>query len=288
MKKYISRVICAIFAFVIVFSMCVCVYASSSKNIETIDSLITKKSELTDNYRAQMEKILTQLVNEKSLHNDGNFKDLQGQPDLVASYDLDGAYRVAVLEPLFLTITSEKQDISAAITDTIQWKIPIITDKGEPGLVVLLEEDNVLSYLGMSVGKATNTWKIQDDEIKQAAKTGLEFDGKVNSMQMIHSYLYNTTFVYFDGEKSDYLIPYSTYSEEIGLENGKIYTASEVLKKFNTCFDEKLITDNPSYNGGAPFRTNTMSPLFVAILFFFTIGSISLVVILRHKRKQNG
>lgn len=282
MKKHLSRIVSVIFIFVTAFGICVGVYAADSQNDAAVEVLINKKSELYNDYIPQIEKVMTEVVNEKAL-TDGGSKYSQGQTDPIVSYNAAAAYRVTVLEPKLLTAVDKKYDIKAAATDTVQWKVPVTTESGAPGLAVLLEKDGVLSYLGMSVGEETNTWKIDDADILKAASEGVKFDGKIDSMQIYHSYMYNTTFVCFDGEKSDYIIPYSAYSKEIKLENGKMYKASDMFKKFDACFDEKLIESNPSYNGGAPFRTNTVSPLAVAAVCVLVAALIAVAVVLRRQ-----
>lgn len=271
MKKMMFKIVGLVFALIMVLTMCTNVYArSNNDNVAAIESLIEEIEGRNYSYYSQIETIMK-------------------EPDVsnnVRSYDINNAYRVTMMEPLLLTILNDGQEFKNTLTDVIQWKVPIITDEGEPGLVFLLEKEGELSYIGKHTGETTKVWHISMNGIREAVRDAAEFDGKIYSIQIAHSYVYNTAFVYMDGEKNDYIILYSLYSKETGLENGKVYILSEFTKEFNKCFDEKVMIDNPSHNGGVPFRTLALDNriLVIATLLAFAGGVI--VVWFRLKKKS--
>ena len=260
MKKIMLKIIGLAFILIMVFTMRTNVYANSNNdNVFAIEPLIEEINERNQSYYSQIEAIMK-------------------EPDVsdnVQSYDINNVYRVIMMEPLILTVLNDGQGFENVLTDVIQWKVPIVTDEGEPGLVFLLEKDGELSYIGKHTGETTLVWHISMDGIKEAVRNATEFEETIYSIQIAHSYVYNTAFVYMDGEKSDYIIPYSLYSKETGLENESVYMLSEVVEQFNKCFDESIMTDNPSHNGGVPFRTSMLNnKLLVISISVLVVGGV--------------
>lgn len=64
---------------------------------------------------------------------------------------MDGAYQVYILEPLLVTVYDETGSFSEAITDSVQWKIPIKTESGTAGLAVVNESNIGLTFSGTIV-----------------------------------------------------------------------------------------------------------------------------------------
>ena len=278
MKKSTINIVCIVFAIIMLIGTCANVYASANNNnLIMVEHLIEEMEQRNTSYYSQIENIMLEL---------SDVENSQGMIDAVESYDINGAYRVAMTESLLLTFLNEGNELKEAANGVIQWKVPIITTEGKQGLVVLLEEDGKLSYIGMSVGDNTETWQINNASIRDAVNNATEFDGEIDSIQILHSYLYNTSFVYLDGEKSDYVILYSAYSKETGLENEKVYPVSVVLEQFNKCFDENILIEHPDSNLGVPFRTSSHS--IEKMIFGFAVFAVSgfVVLLFLYKRKK--
>lgn len=61
------------------------------------------------------------------------------------------------------------------------------------------------------------------------------------------------------------------------MENGKVYSVSDVMKAFNKCFDESEVINNPDNNGGVPFRRQGITVYGAALVI---VASILLIIVL--------
>lgn len=248
MRKLRANLFGVAFSIILVFTICTNIYATpSNDNVAMIEPLIEEMEQMHASYHSQIENLIQ-------------------EHGLAGTYDINDAYRVSMTESLLLTILNDGKDFKDVITEVVQWKLPIVTAAGKSELLVFLEEDGVISYSGKSSGETTNIWQITTEGIREAVRNASAFDGEIDAIQIVHSYLYNTAFVYMDGANSDYLIPYGVHAEKTGLENGKVYTVSEVLEKFNKCFDETHMIENTSHNGGVSFKTATVIAILVVVV----------------------
>lgn len=278
MKKMVLNIIGVIFVIAVFWESSTNVYANAyNDNLTMIEPIIEAMEQRDSSYYPQIEEIMLKLSDEESR---------QGAVAIVESYNITDAYRVVLTESPLLTFLNEGNEFKDAASDIVQWKIPFVNTKGEMSLAVLSEKDGVLSYSGMYAGVDKEIENINMESIRKAVSDASEFDGKIDSMQIMHSYLYDTTFVYMDGEKSDYVILYSKYSKETGLENEKVYTVSEFVEQFNKCFDENSMMENPSHNGGVPFRTSALTiDKFIIGGMILVVGGV--IVLFLYKKKSN-
>lgn len=231
-----------------------------------IDALLQEANAERAAYAAQINEIMSELMAEADSSDTAHQANLQGDADVVASYDLDNAYRVSILDSLFLTALAESGDFQATLTDVVQWRVPITTADGEAGFAVLLEEDGELSYVGLVAGEAAKTWYISEEAIRSAVTASDEIQGTLTSMQIVHSFVYYTAFVYLSDGENEYLIPFSYSADECGIENGALYSLSEVERQFNLYYDESQLTDAPLENNGAPVRNSSPAQAVVLVL----------------------
>ncbi len=263
-----------------------------------IDQLIENKNkEKNTRYLPQIQSILSGLRSKKAGYSQSgqtsqNREGVQLQVDnelpIVSSvYDLSGAYQVYALKTLLVTNLKETGSFADAITDKVQWRIPIRTLQNESGLAIMTEEDGNLRFSGTSVGESTAIWKFTDEDIRNAV---MEVDGlsdAVDSMKIASSYLYRTTFVWLTAEDREYLIPFSYFADCINIENGKVYTLSEIIKIFDKYFDEQQMIDSPGY-GGAPFRQQPIIPVRLAVIIVLSsfTGIVGLVFYIKKGDKK--
>lgn len=220
---------------------------------------------------------IEELMNDNLFRNDTNVFRMDGYREKITEYDLNGAYQVYILEPLLVTIYDETGSFSEAITDSVQWKIPIKTESGTAGLAVVSESDKGLTFSGTIVGDTSSTWYVNEEEIIASVNNAKSMKEPVESICIVHSYMYYTTFVYLYSSDAEYLIPYSIYADELNLENGKVYSVSDVMKAFRKHFDESEVINNPDNNGGVPFRRQGVT-VYGAVLV--SIASILLLIVL--------
>ena len=289
MKKMTKYIFSVVLILVVVCSALITPIKAAESDGKGINQLIDEKNKSYNEYIQQMETIMQGLVNEKELYDNSNAKDLRGSPDIVVSYDLSNAYRIYRMESQILTILDKTGSFKETFTDVVQWKIPIVTQKGDNGLVTLLEENGQLSWVATEVGEATQTWYISDTKIENAIQQSRKINGKIDSMQIAHSYAYYTTFVYLCSGKNEYLIPFSYYAKEIGINNGEVYTVSEISKKFNDCFEEtkKVADDDSIIYGSGPIFKNKPTILEVTLVCSVVIGVVALIIVIRRRKKHN-
>ena len=100
--------------------------------------------------------------------------------------------------------------------------------------------------------------------------------------------MYQTTFVYLQNADGEYLIPYSVDADEVGIQNEKTYTVSELMKIFSKYYDEEQVVKNPNYNGGVPAReSRRMAPIIcVVTVLVVGMGGGGLYYVIRKRRKS--
>lgn len=253
-------------------SMNVCAMEMEDKTVLIRDALSNMSNTKTER-RSEIEE----LMNDNLFRNGINILSRDGYRENITEYDLDGAYQVYLLEPLLVTVYDETGSFSEAITDSVQWKIPIKTESGTAGLAVVNESDTGLTFSGTIVGDTSSTWYVNEEKIIAGVKNAVNMKESVESICIVHSYMYYTTFVYLYSSNAEYLIPYSIYADELHLENGKVYSVSDVMKAFRKCFDESEVINHPNHNGGVPFRRQGITVYGVA---FVSIVSILLMIVL--------
>lgn len=280
MKKRARYILSLIVSLVLTASLWLPISALQSDTYG-LEQLIEVKNSSYSQYTQQIEAIMQGLVAQKELYNSSSEKDLQGTPDYVSTYDLKNAYRVFITENLFLTELSERGSFADTLTDKIQWKVPVVTQKGENGLVTLLEENGALSWVATEVGETTENLYLSDSEIKNAVQKAKDVKGGFKDMKIAHSYTYYTTFVYLSSDSEEYLIPFSCLSKDIGINNGELYTVSQIQEKFNKCFDEKLV--NGELNGGVPFK-NQSYIVYLLVAACCLVGTTALIVVIKRRK----
>lgn len=269
MKKFLSvpLSVLSVFITVSVITVSLCLPISAAKNSSHgVDELIKDKNSSYSAYMPQIETILDKETD-------------------IKTYDLSGAYRVYITESLFLTELNKTGSFEKTLTDKIQWKVPVVTQEDNLGLVTLNENDGVLSWSANEVGESSQNFYITDEKIKTAVQNATKITGDLDDMKIAHSYMYYTTFVYLKNSQDEYLIPFSCYPDEIGIKNGEVYTVGEIQKKFNKCFDEENLIENGDANSGLPFRKQTYYFETALICIALAAVVVTLIFIIKRKKK---
>jgi hypothetical protein len=201
-----------------------------------------------------------------------------GNELIVIGYDIAGAYKVVVLEPMLLEKLNGSNSFSSAFTDTVQWKIPITMSDSSIGLAVINEVGGALSLTGTVVGDATRIWQINKEKVLTAVADADIVDESIASIQMAHSYLHNTVFVLLNGENDEYVIPYSYNASQMGVENGKVYSFDSIMNILNDNIDEASIMQYPDNNGGAPYRQQSVQQPQAATLISTPIATLTVAI----------
>lgn len=273
MRKYLCSLLCL----ALWISCGMTAQAGEVSGDNYVDTIIAEKNAAQKETISGIDALMKRRIQEQGQATSG-----------IASYDLSGAYQVYMMEPLFLTIYNENGSFASTITDTVQWKVPIKESGGEDGLAVFSEGEDGLTFAGTVMGEAANTWMVSDEGIRTSVAQSKQIRSEIGKLQIAHSYMYQTTFVYLQNADGEYLIPYSFYADEVGIRNGKTYTVSELMKIFHKYYDEEQVIKNPNHNGGVPAReSRRMAPIIcvVAMLVAGMGGGVLYYVI--RKRKQS-
>ena len=273
MRKYLCSLLCL----ALWISCGMTAQAGEVSGDNYVDTIIAEKNAAQKETISEIDTLMKKRMQE------------QGQTgSSIASYDLSGAYQVYMMEPLFLTIYNETGSFASTITDTVQWKVPIKESGGENGLAVFSEGEDGLTFAGTVMGEAANTWMVSDEGIRTSVAQSKQIRSEIKKLQIAHSYMYQTTFVYLQNADGEYLIPYSVDADEVGIQNEKTYTVSELMKIFSKYYDEEQVVKNPNYNGGVPaHESRRMAPIIcVVTVLVVGMGGGGLYYVIRKRRKS--
>ncbi len=220
----------------------------------------------TDSVSESVDKVLNQLREEKTdalseireaLHiydEDNRPEEQSDEPDLFksSSYDLEGAYKAYTLGSRLVTSYKEKGSLQAIAEETYQWKIPYANTSGMPGFATIGEEDGKLILLGKSSGETCNNEMISEDVIRSAIADSDLIKKPLTSITIYNCLLYNVYFVTLSDGADEFVIPFSVRPDWAPVKNGVLYSAEELIEKYDKMYDEDSI--NPKASGGVPLQ----------------------------------
>lgn len=182
-------------------------------------------------------------------------------------YDYDATYKAYKLPHLFITAYKKCGSFLSIVEDDYQWKVPFENSVGTTGYAVLSERDGKLAYLGKSIGDTCKNEYISEDMIRTAIKDSDLIDKPLTKLTYLQSFMYNTTFVLLADKENEYIIPFAIRPEWSPVENGKLYTAEDLIAIYYDTYDEDALSEHGDEDGGVPLREhrNTSSPSEVEV-----------------------
>lgn len=211
----------------------------------------------------------------------------------IEGYDLDNAYQVYLLDTLVLSEYSKKNSFAEAITDSCQWKIPIVTVDGENGVVIYNKINDKLELSSEVIGNVVNhtLWDVE----KITSLFSKEFNNEViKDITYTYSELYKATFIYVVTDKGEYIIPFTNNEEVLGFENGNVYTISKWFDIMDKRFDEEEIAGKKDIYGGMPFKEDGIDyPInWFKIVISYAVSALTILgsatVLLKKKKADCG
>lgn len=265
---------------------------SNSRNIINISDVIRSssigdyKNELLNEKQSKQNELMNVLdkkVNEdKKLVTAGSTSiDLS-----IKEYSLDEAYKVNLITPLMITEYNKEQSFSSVLTDSVQWIVPVHNYSGENGHATLVEKNGTIEWIGTTFGEVQTGQPENIDTILSKISTVAK-DG-IQNIQYAYSQIYHITFIYFKTADGEFVIPYSSISDEVKFTNGNVYSAKKMFAILNKTFDETLLTNNNNNDGGLPYR-NQIGSLQLIILGCISVATLIVIgffLKLILKRKQ--
>jgi len=159
--------------------------------------------------------------------------------------NLEGAYKVyGLLNPDIVDTYKKQASIRDVISDEYKWQVP--TENFDLVTVRKAQTANTWELVGVVFNDETDSMRskvVNKSSLHTAISSRVK---EISNLQYIDCPMYFTTFAYLESGGQEYLIPYSTRPDLTGLENGKMYTASDTVAILYTNFGERV----PDYNGG--------------------------------------
>ena len=248
MKRYI-RIFVMILAFMVTMGN-VCVSAQTTEQLtDNLNDLFAKLDHEKKEVSVELRALLKIPENNEDNDIDGVYDQFK-----TANYNLEDAYKAYNIGSLLVTSYKEKGSIHAIAEETYQWRIPYSNTIGTPGFAIIGEENGELVYLGKSVGETCKNEIITEAMIRAAINDTDIIKEPLTSITYYHSFLYNTFFVVLSDDDTEYVIPFAVMPEWSPVKNGELYTAEELIEKYNKMYDEEELLKHPGSNGGLPRR----------------------------------
>lgn len=227
---------------------------SVSQSIEDVFAQMREEKETVKPILASLLKIPEQ--NENDPNNNGVLDMFK-----TSGYDFESAYKAYRLPHLFITEYKNKGGFLSMMEDTYQWKVPFKNTEGISGYATIGEKNGELAYLGKAVTKTADNEFISEESIRKAITDSDLIKQPIKSITYLESFMYYTIFVVlFDGN-TEYVIPLAIRPEWSPVENGKLYTADDLIAKYYDMYDEDELLNHRDEDGGVPLRkySNTSS-----------------------------
>ena len=171
-------------------------------------------------------------------------------------YDYDAAYKAYKLPHLFISAYKESGSFGSIAGDDYQWRIPFENSAGTSGYAILGEKEGKLAYLGKAIGATCKNEYISEEIIRNAVKETDLIEKPLVKLTFLQSFMYNTTFVLLSDGDNEFVIPFAVRPEWSPVENGKIYTAKDLIAKYYDMYDEEELSKHGDEDGGVPLRNH--------------------------------
>lgn len=186
----------------------------------------------------------------------------------------DKAYIVYYFDDLKMNQYDKTDSFKEMITDYYTWKVPTEGD----GLVTVANLQDVGWLTTECVSpyqKIKSPWNLIIDK-NLVASTVRQISSNISNLKYVESFYYLTTFVYFESDGKEYLIPFSANPNFNGLENGKIYDPDEVVSTLEKSMGIPDPNAKDVFGGAAGSAPQSNSLNFT----FLIIGSSVALIIL--------
>lgn len=254
------------------------VYASSNEKdtvkVKLVEEKISKEKEVK--IKNVMDKYTKESTSPTVLSD-------ENKEMIVDKFDIKEASTTYILSDLFLSQYNEKDGLLKLITKDLRVNIKVTGKNGEKGISSFAFDESDEAQL---LGTITN---IREDSLipdyDTLASIISEKVSDVKEIKFAHSFRYYVTFVIIKAKDNEYLIPYSTAPDRIGLTNGKVYTSYEVVTTMSSIFDEKAAMEQGDLNSGTPLKSpENYVPIFEAIILI--LASLTVVTVINNKKKK--
>jgi len=235
------------------------------------------------------------FVNNDQILNSNEFNEVkkvaENSNDLIKSdeqFDFKAAYKEYELINYDIVSEYKKgENIESLISDEFNWKIPT-TDQN---LAVIKKVDNKWEVVAIE-NKNSSDSKIKSNIINKVSvsKAIIKETSNIKDLKYIKSEMYHTSFSYVKVENGkEFLIPYGSRPDLTGLENGKMYEASEVMDILYINFSIDSGNNNGGIDSSSLKENNTLNYqviILISIIALIMIFSVSFILIRKCKKNQ--
>lgn len=186
----------------------------------------------------------------------------------------------------FIHAYDDAKSLEALISENYMWIVPTSTDAQ-----FRVVQNNKGEWITAGYVESTG----QDDRITTADM--LSVAGQADKLQQalvskrLISHMYYTEFIYMLTEGGEYVIPNCDRTDFTGLENGKVYLASEAVKTLREHYPEGEVGHDEDMGAGAGTVTiggnwSEQLPLVLAI-GLLSVALIGTIIVLLRRRSLN-
>ena len=234
-----------------------------------------------------------------------SFLGLTDVDDAINSIHLDEIKRLYYANVDIPKTWAENKTVYSFMGDFVQIKVPVV--QGEYIYVISLSEKNGNVYfLGASQGPNVKENVVdnafgfnQDDIMEILQKEGIEYN-EVEDVQYLCAAQYGSLlFAFIKTPDKEYLIPYSDFDDDLGIESGKLYSADDlisILSKYVTYVENEMggggmkkeasIVPDSDEGGQTDMVTNANLALTVSVILGLLLFGVLILIVVHAKRKR--
>ena len=273
---------------ILVLSLCMLLVGFSASAIDvSADEKINKiiSAQVSENEISEINAIL--IEQEGLVVSETNATD---NTTMLKSHDINNIYKVYRLPVLMLTAYKENSTKEALLTDDFVWEIPANSILSENSIVQVSIINGEKNFSG--IAEKTDSY-VTNEKIALAIEQGGLPVSAINEIKIAKSAIYHSYFVFVTTTETNYVIPFPSLEDYLGVETGKLYTLDEMMTTMDEIFDEAKLAENPNSYGGVPLRDSSINnniemdatDVIVILTVVASIAVITMVVILINKKK---
>ncbi len=268
---------------IVMLSLCMllCGFSASAIDVsadEKINEIIS--AQVTENEISEISAIL--LEQEGIVVSGSN---ATGKTSMLKSHNMNNIYKVYKLPILMLTAYKENPTINSLLTDDCIWEIHANSILSENSIVQVSIINGEKKFAG--IAEKTDSY-VTNEKIALAIEQGGLPVSDIKEIKIAKSDIYHSYFVFITTAETNYIIPFPSLEDYLGVETGKLYTLDEMMKTMDGIFDEAKLSENPDSYGGVPLRDSSIKNDIDFIVILAVVASIAVIttaIILINKKK---
>lgn len=268
---------------IVMLSLCMllCGFSASAIDVsadEKINEIIS--AQVTENEISEISAIL--LEQEGIVVSGSN---ATGKTSMLKSHNMNNIYKVYKLPILMLTAYKENPTINSLLTDDCIWEIHANSILSENSIVQVSIINGEKKFAG--IAEKTDSY-VTNEKIALAIEQGGLPVSDIKEIKIAKSDIYHSYFVFVTTAETNYIIPFPSLEDYLGVETGKLYTLDEMMKTMDGIFDEAKLSENPDSYGGVPLRDSSIKNDIDFIVILAVVASIAVIttaIILINKKR---